>query len=121
MRTKKLIVEILAGFVLLTIVNFLFFRDDWGYLGIQPHPYWFPILLMVTYYGLKEGLYTAFFYAVVYFIFYYIKNKFAIESFFSFKVLGQPFLFIAVGFLLGQMNQTLRDALEEWKRKYQIA
>ena len=120
MKLKKFTFEILFVIAALFSINYFLLPSDMGFLKINPHPYWLPILLMASYYGVRCGFLTALIFSSLYIALYYFYNIKAIETFWSFKVLGQPSLFIMVGSIVGQISQTLKDAIEEWKKKYTI-
>src|SRR3990167_8919028 len=120
MKLKKFTFEILFVIAALFSINYFLLPSDMCFLKINPHPYWLPILLMASYYGVRCGFLTALIFSSLYIALYYFYNIKAIETFWSFKVLGQPSLFIIVGSIVGQISQTLKDAIEEWKKKYTI-
>ena len=120
MKYKKPIFEILVVIATLFSMNYFLVPHDMGFLKVNPHPFWLPILFMATYYGARPGFLTALIFSSIYISLYYFYNVKAIETFWSFKVLGTPSLFIIIGSIIGQISQTLKDTVEEWKKKYTV-
>ena len=120
MKYKKPIFETLVTITVLFAINYFLLPDDIGFLKVNPHPYWLPILFMASYYGVRRGFLSAVIFSTIYISLYYFYNIKAIETLWSFKVLGQPSLFIIVGSIIGQISQTLKDTIAEWKKKYNI-
>src|SRR3989338_4062143 len=120
MKYKKFIFEILVVIATLFSMNYFLVPHDMGFLKVNPHPFWLPILFMATYYGARPGFLTALIFSSIYISLYYFYNVKAIETFWSFKVLGTPSLFMIIGSIIGQISQTLKDTVEEWKKKYTV-
>ena len=120
MKYRKFIFEILVVIAALFSINYFFMPQDMGFLKVTPHPYWLPILFMAAYYGARPGFSAALIFSAIYISLYYFFNIKAIETFWSFKVLGTPSLFIIIGSIIGQISQTLKDTIEEWKKKYTV-
>ncbi len=118
MTQKKFWIELLSSSVILLAVNFIFFRDDLGFLKFNQHPFWIPILLMGALYGVRAAFISSLFFSILYFGLFSYQYREALETYFDFKILKQPLLFIGFGSLLGKMTQTVKDNLAEWKTKF---
>ncbi|ETR74570.1 MAG: Diguanylate cyclase with GAF sensor [Candidatus Magnetoglobus multicellularis str. Araruama] len=54
LRTEAL--EGVLGILILLGINYFWFKDNPGFLGIHPHPYWFILIPIAVRYGLFPGL-----------------------------------------------------------------
>ncbi len=121
MKYKHFLLETCAILIVLFIINILFFQEDLGFLRASPHPYWIPIILMASLYGARAAFMTSLLCSVLYLGFHYYAYYQAIESFWNFKVLGQPAYFLIFGSLIGHITQATKDTLSEYKQKYFIS
>lgn len=50
------LLEVILGLAAITFVNFMLFRNNMGFVGTTPHPYWLVVLPVAARYGFKAGL-----------------------------------------------------------------
>jgi len=102
-RSRLYIVETIIAVAVLVVVNLIFFPNRPAYEGIAPNPLWIVILAMAGRYGrmgaiFASALVTAFFFAN------YLALR-GIDAFYDDPwILRFPFLFILVGFMLGEIK-----------------
>jgi len=58
MKINKYLYEIVILYVILFLLNYLFYPTDIGYLDSSIHPYWIPIILIPARYGFIPGVVT---------------------------------------------------------------
>ncbi len=99
--------ESLLGFALIAAVNFLWFGDNPGFIGVEPHPYWLVVLPIAARYGFAAGFQSG---LLASFLFLAM-NKLAFSDFgladlAQSETFGLPVLFIAVGVIVGEIRET---------------
>lgn len=102
-RSRLYIVETIIAVAILAAINLIFLPNRPAYEGINPNPLWIVILAMAGRYGrmgamFASALVTAFFFAN------YLGVR-GIDAFYDNPwILRFPFLFILVGFMLGEIK-----------------
>lgn len=102
-RTRYYWVETVAGLAVLVIINALFFPKSPGYLGIDPNPLWIVVIGIAARYGRNGALFAGIASAVVFAS--YLISFGGMDIFYDdLWLLRFPFLFILVGFLIGEIK-----------------
>lgn len=111
---KAELLEGVFGILLLSGINYFWFNDNPGFLGIHPHPYWFVILPIAVRYGFASGCLaglTASF--VHWYILYFLKDQQLIGAFW-----GQPLVFLFVSVCIGFFGEIRRTEHVKCKDDY---
>jgi len=115
------VVETLAVLAVLIAANRIFGFAAWGYLDIQPHPFWAIVVLIAIRYPFREGLVCASLPALAYALFVVFPSEgdyfFLTTNLFSdYK---EPILFVVVGGVISgytehltRRTEALRDRLQ---------
>jgi len=108
-RSKKAspYVELVIAFVLIDLINFLFFRSNPCFLNLTPHPYWLIILLIASRYGFMPGFLSGVI-AAFHFLgvqFDHFPTKTDLEYFIEIHGFILPSAFVFVGMVLGEMRE----------------
>lgn len=113
--------EILAVFGCAALVEMLLRDGRVGALGIQPHPYWLPVLIIAASRGavaaLLAGLAAGALYAIG------VHQTVVLDGLaglFSLQNLLEPVLFLAVGFVIGEIRDALATRHDELCAKYEV-
>jgi polysaccharide biosynthesis protein PelD len=122
------LLESILGFALIAAVNFLWFGDRPGFIGVEPHPYWLVVLPIAARYGFPAGFQSGLLAAV----FFLAMKKLAFSDF-GFvdlalpETFGPPVLFVAVGVMVGEIREarkrrenSLDEEVGELTRKLEI-
>lgn len=116
---KSEIMEILLGFIVMTAINILFFRDDMGFYSFRYNPYWIIILAIAARYGFGGGLIAGITGGVMMLSLIKISEPdFAIKELMRFKYLTTPVLFIVVGAFLGEIREMQKRQFDKLNNKY---
>src|SRR5436305_1676193 len=104
--------EIAVGFTLLVALNVLFFRDHWGYLDVQPHPYWLIVIPIAVRYGALPGYLAGSVAAILYLLFAASSGQplFGGDLLSSRPIIYSVLLLLA-GAVFGELRETQREAL----------
>lgn len=99
--------EIILLFLALDGLNLLFLPKDLGFLTIPFSPYWIPILVVASRYGLTGGLTAGAVAALhlLYFAFGHLPSKVELQIQTEQRTLDLPFLFLLVSAFLGGVRQ----------------
>jgi len=99
-------IEAGLGFCLLLAINFLWYKQDIGFLAIHPHPFWLIILPMAARYGFRAGLFSSLMAAALYLVLTRLGLEYiTAHDLLTYHYLTTPFLFLAVGIILGEMRE----------------
>jgi len=52
------IIELFVIYAVLLLIDYLFFQGS-RFSEVNPHPFWIPVLLIASQYGLREGVISA--------------------------------------------------------------
>ncbi len=113
------ILEGLLGLALIVVINIFWFKDNLGFWGIRPHPYWIVILLIATRYGFLPGVFTAIAASLLLMIMLkvgYANIKWSV--FLKVDFLSKPLLFLAGGIIIGEIREVYRRAYNQLSVKY---
>lgn len=100
------IVEGVVGLALLVAINFFWFRNNMGFLGVNPHPYWIIVLLLAARYGFMTGLGVGVLCAVTLLGMLKLNRPYlAFTDLLEIKNVGQPLLFVAAGLVFGEIRE----------------
>jgi len=102
-RSRLYIVETIIAVAILIAVNLIFLPDRPAYEGITPNPLWIVVLAMAGRYGRMGALFSSALVTVFFFANYLALR--GIDAFYDDPwILRFPFLFILVGFMLGEIK-----------------
>jgi hypothetical protein len=102
-RSRLYIVETLVAIAILAAINLIFLPDRPAYEGISPNPLWIVVLAMAGRYGRMGALFASALVTVFFFADYLALR--GIDAFYDDPwILRFPFLFILVGFMLGEIK-----------------
>ncbi|MCI0512998.1 GAF domain-containing protein [candidate division KSB1 bacterium] len=106
--------EILGMLTFLTAINFIWKRNDPGFIHVNPHPYWLVILPIAVKYELKEALAASFFSSIVYLVFVRIAiPDLPWAQLFQFTLFKPVLLFVFIGGLIGQIQAAQHAKLQK--------
>ncbi|HNV86969.1 MAG TPA: GAF domain-containing protein [Candidatus Omnitrophota bacterium] len=110
--------EIFISFLVLDCINFLFFRDDPGFLRAPLHPYWLVVLFAASRYGFVPGLTAGFLASVqiLLVLFRGIPTKTEFEKILEVQGLVLPAAFFFAGVFLGELRQKYLNAEEDMRK-----
>ncbi|MFZ4541214.1 MAG: GAF domain-containing protein [Rickettsiales bacterium] len=99
------IIESLFGLVLLTLIDYFFFKGD-RFWDVNPHPYWIVVLLVAAQYGTAEGLIAA----LLATLFYLVGNvppqpEGMTHYDWIYSLALNPILWLIGGWILGELRQ----------------
>ena len=117
---KTAVLEIIVGYAALTVINFFFFRQNMGFVDIDPHPYWIIILPLAARYGLRAGFWSALAGGLLEFAL--SRGRGFQEGVFGNLELGvvnDLLLFLCVGLLLGEIREVQRRRHLDLKSRYE--
>ena len=125
--TNNAYVEIILGYALLTLFNFLWLPKQMGYVDIHPHPYWMVILLVAARYGFRPGLWAGILGGVLEFVLGPLRIFFQDPlAEFDLSILHDTVIFICVGAIIGEIREIqkrayieLREHHDELEKNYQ--
>lgn len=102
-RSRLYIVETLIAVAILVAINLILLPDRPAYEGISPNPLWIVILAMAGRYGRMGAIFASALVTVFFFASYLAMR--GIDAFYDDPwILRFPFLFILVGFMLGEIK-----------------
>ncbi len=109
------------AYVLVCAANWLWWREDPGFLSVRLHPYLFLTLLFAVRYGVREGALSGVLGAGLVIAGYFHRDEgLLMDWLFNFDSLGLPLTLVLVGVLVGEASQSrlkraawLRAALDE--------
>lgn len=100
------LLETLLGLMLITVLNVLLFRNDIGFIHVQPHPYWIVVVLIAVRYGFFPGFFAGFMAALLYLLFKAAAiTDISLLELRSMDLWGPPLLFWVTGMALGEIRQ----------------
>lgn len=101
------ITEIVLGLGAITLVNFLLFRENLGFVNVAPHPYWLVVLLIPIRYGFFGGVAAGACAALLHMTFQgmEIPGVSTLEMS-SYGFWGLPLFFLVTGTVLGEVRQS---------------
>ncbi len=100
------LVEIILGLMLITVLNMLLFRNDVGFLNVQPHPYWIVVLLISVRYGFLPGFLAGLSSGLLFLLFRAATiPDISLLELRSMELWGTPLLFWTTGMALGEIRQ----------------
>lgn len=114
------ILEGMAGLVVLVAINYFWFRNNLGFLGVNPHPYWLIVLVLASWYGFVTGLGVGVLSALTLLAMMKL-NQPALElsTLFEIKNLGLPLLFVSVGLVVGEIGEIQKAKLRSLQGTYE--
>ncbi|KPA18719.1 Diguanylate cyclase with GAF sensor [Candidatus Magnetomorum sp. HK-1] len=102
---KAEILEGVLGILLLLGINYYWFEENPGFLGIHPHPYWFVILPIAVRYGFTAGIVSgASAFLVQIYILAFLKGQMSLIEI----LWGQPLVFLLVSAGVGFFGEIRR-------------
>ncbi|MFH1653655.1 MAG: diguanylate cyclase [Pseudomonadota bacterium] len=102
-RTKLYIIETVLGLMILIGINLAFMPDRPAFEGLNPSPYWIIVLGIAGRYGRNGGLFASISTSIVFLSYQFLFNGTDI-LYDNPWVLIHPFLFLQVGFLIGEIK-----------------
>jgi hypothetical protein len=112
--------EIFGFLAVITTVNLIWARDNMGFVGVSPHPYWIVIIAVTLKYELRQAMDAVIVSSLMYFLMTILFHGVQPSQFLEFQFFKPIILFIVLGVFGGQVrtgqNQKLR-ALQEEKEK----
>ncbi len=102
-RTTYYVPETIVGIAVLVLLNVIVWPANPAYVGIDPNPYWIIVLAIAARYGRNGALFAGTLSAIV-----FLLHNIAVGGLDVFYddlwLLRFPFLFILVGFMLGEIK-----------------
>lgn len=99
------LVEMLIGFVVLTLIDYIFFTGN-RFWDVNPHPYWIVVLLIAAQYGTGEGLMAAILATLFYLVGNVPPQGDGISHYdWLFSISINPILWLIAGWVLGEVRQ----------------
>ena len=119
LRKYFFIPETLLGFGLFIIINFSFYKESAGFIGVSPHPFWIVILLIASRYGTIEGLFAGAVAAGLYIGagLHSGQMQFTLDTF-PHGVYLLPFLFLLIGGILGEIRNLYKKRYTKLEDRY---
>ena len=122
MKAKKAyLLEILIGVSVILLINVMWFRDNMGFMGVSPNPYWLIVIFTAARYGSAQGLLAGISCAVVYLFSVSYNVLFAEGSTIQqlpYKEIQLAALFIFFGFLIGEERRRVNSMLEKRQKDH---
>ena len=115
-RRLDALLEILAGYAILVVLNTLFWPDDLGWIGTQLHPYFIVVLLIAGRYGTIDGLVAGAVGALLHVVFHMVGEPSAFATASALldpALMVIPFLLLLLGTILGEIRQIAEDEIED--------
>ena len=109
--------EIAIGLGLLVAINLLFVRDDLGFTGADPHPFWIVIVAIAARYGAWPGYAVGALSAVVYGMLVAARPG-ALDPT-SLRVILDPVLFLLGGVALGELRESQKRSHRRLAERYE--
>ncbi|PIE67158.1 MAG: hypothetical protein CSA23_05235 [Deltaproteobacteria bacterium] len=105
---------IILGLSILAAVNFLWFSNKLGFMGIHPHPYWLVVLPMAARYGFQTGAFSGVLAGLTLLGMQKLgQPDLPLDRLLDIGNLTLPVLFISGGILLGEIR-------EAQKRRHEV-
>jgi len=106
-------IEVVTFYCVLFAINYFFFPAWLGWMGVDPHPYWLPILVFAYRYGLGYGLTTGILSGGAYLVIaWFTQDKYLFEDT-TFYIL--PTLFVIGGIYVGYVASKLNKRWQQVK------
>lgn len=112
-RIIKVAFEIVFFLFFIILINYFFFPDFPGFIGINPHPYWLGILLFALRYGVFAGFISGMLSAILYLSGAWVFLERYVFEDLSFYYL--PFFFILIGVLTGEGIRRFKQTIAQLK------
>ncbi|MFT7622861.1 MAG: diguanylate cyclase (GGDEF)-like protein [Myxococcota bacterium] len=123
-RRLDSMLEIVAGYIILLVVNLVWFPENLGWLDVVLHPYFLVTMLIAARYGTLDGLTTGLLGAVIFtwFQFEATPQRFVDATFLlDAELMRTPYLLVLLGTILGEVRQVAQDEIDElWGRHKQM-
>jgi GAF domain len=106
-RHWAFVIELLFLYLVIDAINLFFFPTDLGFSDLILSPYWIPVLILSSRYGISAGLISGLISAahLLYFEFGHLPSRFQLEVQAETASLLLPSAFVLVGVLLGGVRQ----------------
>lgn len=117
MKQYSYIIETLVSLTVLILINLIWYRDNLGFLGISPHPYWIVVIGISVKYELKQSLVTSFISSLTYSIFLFVSHNITLAEYFEFETFKPILLFVIFSILIGKVRTGQVAKLNEVKKK----
>jgi hypothetical protein len=105
---------------LMAVLNLAFMPAQPGFLGIEPNPYWVPLLLIVVRYGFRAGLFVSLITASTYMVSVGLRVKedvIGVRDLFSWQYARPAVLFVVGGVILGLLVQRHKDRVAKLEQE----
>ncbi len=116
-------IDSILGLAILVAVNLFWFRDNIGFIGVSPHPYWLAILPIAARHGFRAGASVGLLCGVTLVLMLKLgQPDLGLWAWWS-KItdpvfLNKPFLFIVMGMILGEISETQKKKNLELAGQY---
>lgn len=115
LKKYRPLLEVFSFFLLLVVFNWAFFPQRPGFLDVDPHPFWFAILLFGFRYGVVTGLTSGVLSTLFYLTAAWLSGEQYRFEELNFYLL--PSFFIFVGVFVGVVTAKGRQEIEKLKRE----
>ncbi len=114
------IIEGLFGLLVITVINVLAFKNQLGFLDVDPHPYWIVVLAIAVRYGFSAGFWTGIMAAITFLMMAKINGTPlpVFDQAAEIDVMILPVLFVIVGIILGDIRETQKNEFEKIEKEY---
>jgi hypothetical protein len=104
----------------MAVLNLAFLPGRPGFLGIEPNPFWAPILLMLVRYGFRAGLLSSLVCAATYMLLVSLRVKeevITLRDLFTLDYARPAVLFVLAGAGLGMLVQRHKDRIRQLEQE----
>ncbi|MBU4388704.1 MAG: diguanylate cyclase [Proteobacteria bacterium] len=116
---KSEFTEAILGLSLLAAINFLWFRHNLGFSGVNPHPYWIVIVPIAARYGFKGGLWAGFLSGLTMIAMMKLNlPDISMSEFMEIRYFSQPILFITAGIIIGEIREVQKKRFQDLKTEF---
>jgi len=113
MKNLSYVIEIFVSLAVLTLINFIWFRDNPGFYGVSPHPYWIIVIGISIKYELKQSLVASFASSLIYGISLFAFHELSLAEVLEFEAYQLVFLLIISSILMGKVRSGQVKKVEE--------
>ncbi|MDA1353067.1 MAG: hypothetical protein O3A01_01185 [bacterium] len=108
-----------CSLAVILVINWITHPENLGYIHVHPHPFWVVILLIALRYGIRESVVLSLCIAGVYsgFILFNNSEPYFFSSITLFNDFKDPFLFILVGAMVGELSETNQLIRRRYKER----